>query len=439
MLPNRLRACLKGAVARAYQPAGSGAFPVAGSEQSGRQKPRGPADQTGRVTAPGPAATFIEALTRFFTSVRLTVVLLVLGLVLVFWGTLAQVHLGLYQAQNEFFRSFFVFWQPNGSTLRIPVFPGGYLLGGLLLINLFAAHFRYYQATKKKLGIIMIHFGIVLLLAGQFLTDVLSSESTMHIRTGATANYSESSSRYELAVVDLTDPALDKVIAIPGKLLSQRGEISRPELPFTIRAKTFYRNSSLSEQPQDGYEKVNATAGIGQGIWWKSLPHETVMEKRDIPSGIVELSTPQGAVGSYLISGYLNRPQQITINNRTYQLALRLERHYKPFSLHLVEFRFDRYPGTEIPKNFSSRVRLLRPETGEDRELLIYMNNPLRYGGETFYQADWDHEDEKGTILQVVRNPSWLTPYFACALVGVGLVVQFMIHLVGFAAKRRLA
>jgi len=41
--------------------------------------------------------------------------------------------------------------------------------------------------------------------------------------------------------------------------------------------------------------------------------------------------------------------------------------------------------------------------------------------------------------LQVVHNPSWLTPYLACALVGGGLVVQFMIHLVGFATKSKLA
>src|SRR6185503_12892986 len=121
----------------------------------------------------------LDPLIKFFTSIRLTVALLTLGMALVFWGTLAQVQLGLYQAQNEFFRSFFVFWQPKSSGAKIPVFPGGYLLGGLLLINLFAAHFRYYQSTKKKIGIIMIHFGIVLLLAGQFLTDFLSSESTM--------------------------------------------------------------------------------------------------------------------------------------------------------------------------------------------------------------------------------------------------------------------
>ena len=106
----------------------------------------------------------LDRLVRIFTSLKLTVVLLALGLVLVFWGTLAQVHLGLYRAQNEFFRSFFVYWQPPGAGWKIPVFPGGYLVGGLLLINLLAAHTRYYQPGKKKIGIMLIHGGVVLLL-----------------------------------------------------------------------------------------------------------------------------------------------------------------------------------------------------------------------------------------------------------------------------------
>src|ERR1019366_3845395 len=82
----------------------------------------------------------LDRLYKIFTSLKLTVVLLALGLLLVFWGTLAQVNLGLYKAQNDFFRSFFIYWQPAGSSLRLPIFPGGYLIGGLLLINLFAAH-----------------------------------------------------------------------------------------------------------------------------------------------------------------------------------------------------------------------------------------------------------------------------------------------------------
>src|SRR6266568_4638235 len=66
----------------------------------------------------------LDRLVAFFSSLRLTVFCLGLGLVLVFWGTLAQVDLGLYKAQNEFFRSFFIYWGPKGATWRLPIFPG---------------------------------------------------------------------------------------------------------------------------------------------------------------------------------------------------------------------------------------------------------------------------------------------------------------------------
>jgi hypothetical protein len=406
----------------------------------------------------------LNGFVRFFTSLRLTVVLLALGLVLVFLGTLAQEPLGLYVAQDRFFRSFFVdasclyaalykmadmllqgFGYPlpplNAHQLltrpRIPAFPGGYLVGGVLLINLLAAHTRYYRPEKRKIGIAMIHLGVVLLLVGQLLTDLLSTESSMHIRQGSSANYSEAGRSFELAVIDATDADSDKTVAIPEHRLLKHRDIAHPELPFTVRVKTFYGNSSLSRERGEGFEQVKTTAGGGAELWWRQLPLETEMNRRDMPSGLIELVTPKGSLGTYLISAFLSRPQEFTHAGRRYQLVLRPERFYKPFSLHLVEFKFDRYPGTEIPKNFSSRVRVQRPDTGEDREVLIFMNNPLRYGGETFYQADWDKEDEKGTILQVVRNPGWLTPYFACVLVALGMVIQFFTHLIGFATKRR--
>ena len=63
------------------------------------------------------------------------------------------------------------------------------------------------------------------------------------------------------------------------------------------------------------------------------------------------------------------------------------------------------------------------------------MNNPLRYEGLTYYQASFEPGDTV-TVFQIVKNPNWLTPYLACLLVGLGLTVQFLIHLVEFARKR---
>ncbi len=408
--------------------------PTQGPSQ-GPRKPGG--------AAPAPVRShlldsYLNAVIKFFTSMWLTVACLVLGILLVFFGTLAQVEIGLFKAQNEFFRSFLVFWGPKGASWRIPVLPGGYLVGGVLLINLVASHFKRFRFSRDKAGIWMVHFGLILLLLGQLGTDLLSRESLLHLRDGQAKNYTEDLSQNELAVIDTTDKDSDKVVAIPQAVLARQREIRHSELPFTIRVRNFFGNSTLERRAPGATTPPAATRDVGTDVTVQELPHVTEMDRRDVPSAIIEIITPEGSLGTWLVSEFLENPQSFTWKNRSYRLSMRLRRYYKPYTIQLVEFRHDLYPGTDIPKNFSSRVRLVRPDTGENREVKIYMNNPLRYAGETYYQADFDRDDH-GTKLQVVHNPSWLTPYFSCILVGLGLIVQFATHLLGFSFKRRTA
>jgi hypothetical protein len=241
-----------------------------------------------------------------------------------------------------------------------------------------------------------------------------------------------------LAVIDATDPDADKVVAIPQDMLASQKSIHPGNLPFTVQVKRFFANSQVNNRAADATEPPAATQGLGPRVTVSEVPRVTEMDKRDVPSAVVEIVTPNRSLGTWLVSEFVEQPQEFTVNQRTYQLAMRLRRLYKPFSIKLLKFQHDVYPGTDTPKNFSSRVLLQRPETGEKREVLIYMNNPLRYAGETYYQANYDPDDH-GTILQVVHNPSWLTPYFSCVLVGAGMVVQFASHLLGFTRKRKTA
>src|SRR5579859_1607380 len=109
---------------------------------------------------------FIKKSVEFFTSLKLTVTLLAFAIVLVFVGTLAQVDEGLYQAQSHYFRH----WVIVGMHLvgkDIPIiFPGGYLIGTLLLVNLVAAHIYRFEFSGKKAGIQLAHLGVILLLVG---------------------------------------------------------------------------------------------------------------------------------------------------------------------------------------------------------------------------------------------------------------------------------
>jgi len=379
---------------------------------------------------------FLDYLIKFFTSLKLTVVCLALAAVLVFIGTLAQVDLGLYKAQNEFFRSFFIFWGPKGGGWTVPVFPGGYFIGGLLLINLIAAHCARFRLRKAKLGIILTHLGLILLLAGQLATDMFSTESSLHLRNGEVKNFSESDRLAELAVIDRGDPDSDQVVAIPEPVLARNSVIHRTELPFAVRVKRFYPNSVLAAQPTAGFDKSAATQGLGVSLWIREEPRTAKMDERDTPAALIELEAGGKSLGSWLVAERLGELQTMAFNGRAYDLIMRSRRFYTPFSLQLLEFRHDIYAGTDTPKNFSSQVRVLNPATGEDREVKIKMNSPLRYSGLTFYQASYD-PDDKGSILEVVRNPGWVTPYLACVLVGLGLTVQFLSHLIPF-VKRRL-
>jgi len=377
------------------------------------------------------------------TSLRLTVALLCAGLALVFVGTLAQVHEGLYQAQTRYFKSWFV-WKPTIGDSTWPILlPGGYLIGTLLLANLLAAHAARFKLTKKKIGILLIHFGVILLLVGQLLTDAFSTESAMRLAEGESRNYSQDFRANELVVIDSTDPQHDEVVSIPERLVATRKEIRDEKLPFALRVLNYWPNAALLRDPASSTLPVPATSGVGKGLHLVPLAPTASTEERDLPSAVVEPVTPHGSLGAWLVSCELGARQEFRYRDRTYQLALRFKRYYKPFSLQLLEFTHERYRGTDTPKNFASRVRIRRPDSGEDRETLIYMNNPLRYNGETYYQAGFDPKNDsrvhKVTILQVVRNPGWLTPYFSCALVFLGLLVQFLTHLIGFATKWRNA
>jgi len=385
---------------------------------------------------------FWQQCVKFFVSLQLTVVLLALSMILVFVATLDQVNLGIWAVQEKYFRSFVVLWNVNG--IPIPVFPGGYFIGGLLLINLVASHFYRFKLSWQKSGIVLTHFGLIFLLVGELLTGLWQEEFQMRIDQGETKNYSESFLYNELAIVDATDPQWDEVVAIPEERLAQGDIVQHGKLPFQVKTHIYFPNAGLQMRNQLGPAQLAglppqmATQGVGTQIAVTPMAMTYKQNERNLPAAYIELIGTEGSLGTWLVSPMLTVPQTFTYQGRTFRLSLRFERAYKPYSITLLKFSHDRYPGTEIPKNFSSQIRLQTADGSVDREVLIYMNNPLRHDGMTFYQAGFDNNDTT-TILQVVRNPSWLLPYIACLLMTIGLLVQFGIHLARFVSKRRSA
>jgi ABC-type transport system involved in cytochrome c biogenesis permease subunit len=371
-----------------------------------------------------------------FVSLKLTVTLLALSIALVFWATLAQTDLGIWGVHERFFHSFFVTEKFPGTDVGFPVFPGGYLIGGLLLANLLCAHFTRFRLGWRKAGIWLTHAGLILLLLGELLSGLWQQDYDLMLANGETKNYSENERYNEVAITDVSDPAFDDVVAIPEELIASGDAIQSPKLPFRVVPRTYYPNAALQmRRDVPGAPPSPANQGTGTQVAVTPVPTTSKEDERNVPAAFIELAAPDGSLGTWLVSPDLGMPQHFTYAGREWKISMRSQRRYLPFSLTLLKFSHDIYPGTDIPKNFSSRVRVNTPG-GPGREVLIYMNNPMRIAGLTFYQKSFT-PDDRATVLQVVSNPSWLMPYISCAMMALGLVLQFSLHLAAFFGRRR--
>ena len=379
-------------------------------------------------------------LVRFFkplASLKLTIVCLACAMVLVFVGTLDQVQIGVYEAQLRYFKSFFLYFSLPGSQLKIPWFPGGYILGGILLVNLVAAHVSRFKLSWKKTGILILHSGLILMLVGQLVTSVFEEESQVQLDRGQTKNYSESPYLDELAIIDSSGANTDEVISVPASRLAKGRSISLPEAGLTLQVNDFYENAALvgsNQLPSENYPHLR----VGPMAVAVPIPRTYKQDERNQPAASVSLIQNGQQIGSWSLASGFPQPIQFRAGPKPFAIALRPKRYYRPFSITLEEFRHDRYAGTEIAKNFSSKVRLVDPSVHENREALIFMNHPLRYAGLTFYQAGFGNNDAT-TVLQVMKNPSWLVPYISCGMMALGLVIQFGMHLISFVRRRVIA
>jgi hypothetical protein len=371
-----------------------------------------------------------------------------LSIGLVFVGTLAQVDEGIWTVVGKYFRSAYVLvplqlffprdWHVPGAF----PYPGGWLLGGVMLVNMTLAYFvRYNHFTWKRTGVYILHSGLVVMMLSELFTGLYAVEGSMAIDEGGSSNTVVENRHAELAVISPSadDPAHSQEVVVPASLLRKPGTVVRNDaLPFDVEVVEYMTNSKLKDLGPG--EEPMTTAGAGPFFVAVRQPEVTGTDKKqtaDAPSAYFQLKTKDGQViGTYLMSVLLH-PQAVKVGDTTYHVALRFRQTYRPYSVHLIKFSFDRYEGTQMARNFSSLVHVEDPERPHQPDVLIRMNEPLRYQGETFYQQSFDAETERTTYLQVVRNPAWTLPYIACGLVALGMAIHFSMHLLTFVGRRR--
>ncbi len=472
-----------------------------------------------------------KAILKPLASLRITVVLFVLSLFLILAGTLAQVDYGIWTVMATYFRTWIAWieiqvFMPNEWAVSLGImdtvvpFPGGYILGGAMVINLVAAHavrfkvvgtdmervmgvigsvamlslltwaviastkvvwplkapiqfgvamwistiailallYPSYLLYAKRTGIVLMHAGIVLLLVNELVTGLGAYEGRMTIPQQGITNFTYNLENSELAFIDTSGPGPDRVVSIPEWMMARSAEdksmISDERLPFDVKVEIFYKNSSVSPpvraadlkpgmDPADSGDirqivdqgklvgvYIAREIKVGSGVDGEGVA--------DVGSAYVSLhdKTTGDKLGTYLVSSHFTNSgdhlmDRVAIGDKSYLMGMRFAREYKPYSIYLVEFRHDKFTGTQKARNFSSEVLVVDEDHPQGRPAMIRMNEPLRYRGETFFQSSFLPGDS-ASILQVVRNPGYMLPYIACIVVSIGMFWHFLGHLKTF-------
>lgn len=343
---------------------------------------------------------------------------------------------------------------PSPSALRIlwQLIQGG-LAGAVLLAGCILVF-------KRRAGVVLLHAGIGLMMFSEFFVSQYAIEGRMMIREGETMNYLRDIRTVEMAIVDASADDVDAVIAIPGSrihpeekwwhglpVLDQKTDRDGPliiqdeKLPFDIRVEEFFANSRLADAKPEDSNFANAGTGVRLIAEEKASTTGTDGGEVNVAAAYVEFQRKDSgeSLGKYLLSQLVAMngvSEKVEVDDKTYDVSLRFERTYKPYSLSLMDVRKDDYLGTNTPMNYSSDVKLM--EDGQQvGDFKIWMNNPLRFSGETFYQSNYSMEQDgtEVTDLQVVTNTGWMMPYVGCMLVGLGMFVHFSFTLWRFLSR----
>lgn len=342
---------------------------------------------------------------KVFASIRLTVCCLFWLGVLTFFGTLYQTEHGIYLAQERYFHS--LIWMAGGF---IPL-PGGLLTMGTLFLNLSVSLFHHYQAGLRMPGLLLIHIGLMMMLAGGFMTRLTGLDATVSLDEGAGTNVAQSVDEWELAL--WKDPgAVREVLAYDLKNLSLGDTLvfTNAALQFSVEA--VHGNAEL--ELVDG--EIASLSSMG--------PEKD--PQNNMPAMALAVEGLPG-VAQLRISGRELTPRLIrTDGEGEWFLRLQRKRISLPLFLELKDFRREYYPGSQDPKDYRSLITVHLNQT-MSREVTVRMNHPFRMYGWTFFQSSFAVEgDSERSVFAATRNYGRLIPYVATGVTSLGLAMHFL-------------
>lgn len=312
----------------------------------------------------------------------------------------------------------------------------------------------------KRGGIALLHFGVAMLMISELQVGLLAKENMLSLVEGESSTFVRDIRERELAVISQQSDGKDHVVVIPevrllnaakfaeatsdtdsdklkdatGSSLDARQTISLPSLPFDVVVRRFYRNSRLRGLlPDDG---LRTTDGLGSFAAPEPLEPVTGMDDSHDQSAIYMDIVNRGSskvLQSMLVAQNVSElrgaplAEKATVDGKDYYFYLRFQRNYRDYDVKLLDVSRTNYVGSATPRDYRSEIEITNPQDGTTDKFTLWMNNPLRYKGETFYQSGFQALDggKEATTISVVNNTGWMLPYIACMIVSFGMFAQF--------------
>jgi hypothetical protein len=356
----------------------------------------------------------------FLSSLRLSAACLFACAVIVICGTFYQVDYGVYAAQERFFRSWFFF------VAGFLPLPGLQTILSVALVNVLFAGIKRFSFRFEKIGLVFMHAGLVLLIAGAGLSSRFVKESTLTIGKNLIAAESVDLKRWGLFITlqgTEDDASWTSSVNCTLSTLKSGQHINFPSVHRTIIVKRIYKSCEARGRSANAIDSLVASplAGTIPGL---VLAYGDSTQRSN---GNIDMLV-YGGVGDEV--KFLRLGDTITV-------SLLPERVQLPLQIRLKDFIVERHPGTTSMKKVQSRIHA--KGEGIDREVVISMNRPFRYRSLTFYQTGFAEGDgPKSSTFTIVENPVRFLPHIASLIIVLGLLFHFCFRIsIAITANRK--
>ena len=275
-------------------------------------------------------------------------------------------------------------------SAKIVVYDAFWYEGVMLLLTLSLVGIIYKNKMWKKVGAFTLHLAFVAILIGAAMTRYFGYEGVIHIREGLSENEMLTVKSY--FSIKTEQDFLEYPLAL--------GQIGNNDFSYDVMV----RGKVL----QVNYKSYHAGAKGELSTLIVEARYDNKLKTAKIEGG----------------AGWIEPPVKLSFDDVEIELAWGSKVIALPFAFKLIDFELQRYPGSQSPSSYASDIEVVDSAEKDVLPYRIFMNHPLSYKGYKFFQSSYD-VDEKGTILEVNKDPGKWPTYFGYFLLCVGFIGNF--------------